>query len=189
MNLPDHEDIIADIDDLITSVYRTRTFSPWDTGPERAFIFEMQFREKLANWPVRNLTDFAHGSSTILIFLLHPGHYFGVPTRDGIEILIKRLGGECFQTLVEISHLGPYARIRFTRETIDPSIGKIMYEDQCEPFRAMDRDFIRALHKFLNNEGIEILSEEILSIPVPDVQLDVTKAGQAKIYHCLFDEE
>jgi hypothetical protein len=187
--LPDQNNIIDSIDDLITAVYRNRTVRPWENGPERAFNFEMQCREGLSNWPVRNLTDFAHGSSTILIFLLHPGHYFGVATKDGIEILIKRLGGECFQALVEISHLGPYARVRFTRETIDPLTGKFTYEEQSDPYRAMDRDFIKVLHRFMGTKGIEILNDEILAIPVHDVELDVTNTGQITIYHCLFDEE
>ncbi|MCX6645613.1 MAG: hypothetical protein NTY09_04550 [bacterium] len=187
--MPDQNNIIDRIDALITAVYRNRTLRPWDAGPDRAFNFEMQCREELSNWPVRNLTDFVHGSSTILIFLLHPGHYFGVATKDGIEILIKRLGGECFQALVEISHLGPYARVRFTRETFDPITGKFTYEDQSDPYRAMDRDFIKALHRFMGTKGIEILNDEILAIPVHDVDLDVTKTGYVKIYHCLFDEE
>jgi hypothetical protein len=187
--LPDRKDIIENIDSLITAVYRNRTVRPWESGPERAFNFEMACRETLSNWPVRNLTDVVHGSSTILIFLLHPGHYFGVATRDGIEILIKRLGGECYQAIVEISHLGPYARVRFTRETLDPVTAKFTYEEQSDPFRAMDKDFIRSLQRFFAAAGIEILNEEILALPVHDVELDVTKFGHATIYHCLFDEE
>lgn len=182
-------DIIERIEDVITDVYRTRTVKPWDDGTERAYYFEMQFRERLSNWPLRNLTDLVFGGSTVLIFLMHPGHYFGVPTKDGIEILIKRLGGECYQVLVEISHLGPFARIRFTRETKDPLNGKFTYEESIEAFRLKDNDFYFALLNILKTDGIEVLSEEILEIPVPDVELDVTGPGQATIYHCLFDEE
>jgi hypothetical protein len=155
----------------------------------RAARFEQLFRERLSEWPVRNQTDLVYGGSTVLAFLLHPGHYIGVPTRDGVETRISRLGGECFQALVELSHLGPYARVRFTRETFDRKTGELGYEEQDDPFREEDREFFDSLLDILALEQIEVLPRDVLDTLVPDLELDVTERGKVTIYHCLFDEE
>lgn len=182
-------DITEKIEDLITAVYRERSFDPWTRSAQRSLYFENIFRSRLKNWPVRNQTDLVYGSSTTLAFLLHPGHYMGVTTRDGIENLIRRLGGECYMALIEISHMGPYARIRFTREKLDENTGTIDYYENESPFRDSDFRFIEDLTDVLDEEGIEILPLEILNRSVPDIQLDVTNRGCATIYHCLFNEE
>ena len=91
--------------------------------------------------------------------------------------------------LVEISHLGPFARIRFTRETFDRKTGELGFEQADLPFRDEDHDFLSALMDILFEENIQVLPREILEHPVPDVELDVTPKGDATIYHCLFDEE
>ena len=181
--------VFKEIDDLITAVYRARIFDPWEEGPMRAARFEQIFRERLSDFPIRNQTDIVYGGSTVLAFLLHPGHYLGNPTRDGVEVRINRLGGECFMALVEISHLGPFARIRFTRETFDRNTGDLGFEQADLPFRDEDHDFLSALMDILIEENIQALSREILDQTVPDVELDVTAKGDATIYHCLFDEE
>ena len=182
-------DLLDQIQDLITAVYRERTYSPWDEGPMRAARFEQLFRERLPEWPIRNQTDLVYGGSTVLAFMLHPGHYIGVSSPDGLEVRIRRLGGECFHALLEISHLGPYARLRFTRETFDRATGQLGYEEQEAPYRESDREFLDLLKEIVIEESIEILPREILEHPVPDVELDVTKRGCATVYHCLFDEE
>ncbi len=184
-----NRDILDRIDALITAVYRERTLNPWNGATMRAARLERLFRDRLPDWPLRNQTDLVYGASTVLAFLLHPGHYIGVPTRDGVEVRLRRLGGECYQALVEISHLGPFARVRFTRETLDYDTGEINYEEQDCTFRDEDKEFLYHLRAILIEESIEILPEEILSQRVPDVELDVTGLGCATIYHCLFDEE
>ena len=143
----------------------------------------------MERWPLLNQTDPVYGSSTAIAFLLHPGHYIGVPTRDGIEVRMRRLGGVCYQSLLEISHLGPFARIRFTRETLETESGIIVYEERETPFRREDREFLNVLKALLEEQKILIVPADILDLPVPDVQLDVTELGEATIYHCLFDEE
>jgi len=181
--------IFEDIDDLITAVYRSRILNPWEEGPERSAAYENLFREKFSDWPIRNQTDLVHGSATVIAFLLHPGHYIGVTSSDGFKLLIKRLGGMCYHALLEISHIGPYARIRFTRETIEDGTNGINYSEQNVPYRTEDWDFHLSLVDFLGDEGIEVLNDDVLSLPVPDVELDVTGIGEATVYHCLFDEE
>jgi hypothetical protein len=187
--LTDYRDLQEQIDDLITAVYRTRTVNPWLGARERADQLERLFRERLPEYPLRNQTDAIFGGSTALAFLLHPGYYMGVPTRDGLESLINRLGGACFMALIEISHLGPYARVRFTRETFDRGTGVLDYAEQETPYRDEDMAFLGLLLELLADEGIEVLPKEILDMPVPDVELDVTEPGCATVYHCLFDEE
>jgi len=185
----DHSEILVQIEELLTAVYRKRNVNPWNEGVSRSIRFENLFREYLPDWPLLNQTDKLHGGSTVLAFLLHPGHYIGVPTKDGIEVRIKRLGGECYQALLEISHIGPYSRIRFTRETLDDETDRISYEEQSLPYRDEDAVFYRNISKILEKENILILPDEILHRHVPDIELDVTDAGCATIYHCLFDEE
>ncbi len=187
--MPDNSEILERIEALIRAVYKDRTVDPWHVARDRARFFEALFRKRLPTWPIRNQTDPMYGGSTAIAFLLHPGRYIGVPTRDGVEVRIRQLGGECFQALLEISHLGPYARVRFTKESIDPGTSRIVYDEQDEPFREDDNGFLASLKRILEDEGIEILSREILDHRVPDVQLDVTEAGSATVYHCLFDEE
>ena len=182
-------EIVDEIERLITSVYRRRIRDPWKNGPERAVYYDCLFRETLSEWPFRNQTDLIYGSSTVIAFLLHPGYYIGVPTRDGLEVLIRRLGGQCYHSLVEISHLGPYARVRFTRDSIDGETGRLIYEEQDKPFRVEDLDFISSLRNILTEEGIIILRPEILQRVIADVELSVTVPGSATIYHCLFAEE
>jgi hypothetical protein len=185
----DNSEILEKIEELITAVYRDRTVNPWNNGPKRSIRFEYLFRERLPDWPLLNQTDKVHGGSTVLAFLLHPGHYIGVPTRDGVEVRLKRLGGECYQALLEISHIGPFARIRFTRETLDDESNGIAYEEHSAPYREDDDVFLADLINKLDLEGIIILTDEILHRPVSDIELDVTDVGCANIYHCLFDEE
>jgi len=184
-----HHEKLDKIQEIITAVYRRRIFNPWGDGPERARRYESLFRLCLSRYPVLNQTDMVYGSATNLAFLLHPGHYIGVTTRDGIELRIRRLGGRCFQALLEISHLGPFARLRFTRETLEYGGNRIVYEELDTPFREQDYEFLEALIDTLDKEDIELLSTEILKHPVSDVDLDVTRSGCATIYHCLFDEE
>jgi len=184
----DERELLERIDDLITAVYRDRSVKPWESGRSLAAQFEKLFRDRLPKWPLRNQTDLVYGNSTALAFLLHPGHYIGVATRDGIEVRIRRLGGQCFQALVEISHLGPFARIRFTRESLDEDTGGIAYEEQETPFRDEDAEFLYLVKTVLAEEGIEVLPRDILDTPVPDVQLDITELGSATVYHCLFEE-
>lgn len=187
--MTDNVDVLARIDALITAVYRDRTYSPWEEGPMRAARFEQLFRERLPEWPLRNQTDLVYGGATAISFLLHPGHYIGVPTPDGLEARISRLGGQCYQALLEISHLGPFARIRFTRETFDRPTGELGYDEQDTPFLDEHLEFVYLLKRILLEEGIEVLPREVLDQPVPDVELDVTEVGRATVYHCLFDEE
>jgi len=182
-------EILNELDCLITSVYRQRKIDPWKDGPYRAVHYDRLFRSKLSNWPFRNQTDLIYGSSTEIAFLLHPGYYIGVPTRDGLEVLIGRLGGQCYNALVEISHIGPYARIRFTRDSIDKETGRLVYEERDKPFRVEDIEFISSLRIVLSEEKIRILPVEILERIVPDVELDVTCRGSVTFYHCLFAEE
>lgn len=183
------DELHKQIDVLITAVYRTRTMNPWDTARMRTSRFHELMRKRLPEWPLRDQTDPVYGSSTALSFLLHPGHYLGVPTRDGLETRISRLGGHCYHALVEISHLGPFARLRFTREWYDRSTGELSYSEQHVPFREEDKIFQKTLLAVLHEEGIEVLPKELLERPVPDVELDVTDVGCATVYHCLFDEE
>lgn len=187
--MDNHHEKLDKIQEIITAVYRRRVFNPWDDGPKRARRYESLFRLCLPRYPVLNQTDMVYGSATNLAFLLHPGHYIGVTTRDGIELRIRRLGGHCFQALLEISHLGPFARLRFTRESLENSDSRIIYEELDSPFRKQDYEFLETLIDVLDKEGIELLPSEVLYHPVPDVDLDVTRSGCATIYHCLFDEE
>jgi hypothetical protein len=187
--LPDNHEILDRIQGLITAVYRERTVYPWDSVRERSMRYEALFRERLREWPLLNQTDPVYGGATALAFLLHPGHYIGVTTRDGVELRIKRLGGQCYQALIEISHIGPFARIRFTRETLDENTGRIIYEEFERPVRVEDSMFLDSVLDILGEENIEVLPEDVLQHPVPDVKLDVTELGCATVYHCLFDEE
>lgn len=187
--MENNQELLEIIETVIQSVYRDRTVNPWEAGRIRSARFEMLFRNRMEKWPLLNQTDLIYGGSTALAFLLHPGHYIGVPTRDGIEVRIRRLGGECFQALLEISHLGPFARIRFTRETMDEESGVLLYEEREAPFREEDYEFLDELKAVLKEEEIQIVPGDILERSVPDVELDVTDVGNATIYHCLFDEE
>lgn len=184
-----HTELLERISRIINDVYRKRIVYPWVGGVERAIKFDTLFREKLQSWPQRNQTDYVHGSATAISFLLHKGQNFGVPTRDGLEARINRLGGECYQALVEISHLGPFARIRFTRETYNRSIRELGYSEQDLPYREEDSHFYELLSSVLADEGIDILEKNVLDMPVPNLRLDVTGIGDVTIYHCLFDEE
>ena len=177
------------IDKLITKVYRERSWVPWNNRHERAAKFERLFRLKLPDWPMRNQTDYKDGGATAISFMLHQGHYIGVPTRDGLETRISRLGGECYQVLLEISHLGPFARVRFTRETFDRESGYLGYSERDTPYRDEDVLFNETLKGILEDEGIRVLGRDILNKVIPDIKLDVTEKGMATIYHCLFDEE
>jgi hypothetical protein len=187
--LTDSHELLEEIESLITAVYRDRTIDPWSCAVERSESFERMFRQWLPKWPLRNQTDIEYGGATAIAFLLHPGHYIGVPTRDGLEARIGRLGGQCFMALVEISHLGPYARIRFTRETFDRHTGMLGYDEQEEPYRDEDESFMELIKRLLQELDISILPREILDQRVPDIELDVTTPGCATVYHCLFDEE
>ena len=184
-----NQDLLEKIEYIIQSVYRDRAVNPWESGRKRSAHFETLFRNRLQKWPLLNQSDHVHGSSTALAFLLHPGHYIGIPTRDGIEVRMRRLGGVCFQSLLEISHLGPFARVRFTRETLETESGVIVYEERETPFRREDREFLVELKEVLEEQEIEIVPVEILDLPVPDIRLDVTEPGDVTVYHCLFDEE
>jgi hypothetical protein len=182
-------ELLEEIESLITAVYRDRTTDPWSCSVERSESFERLFRQRIPKWPLRNQTDIEFGGATAIAFLLHPGHYIGVPTRDGLETRISRLGGQCFMALVEISHLGPFARIRFTRETFNRHTGVLGYDEQEYPFRDEDQSFLELIHGLLKELDIIILPREILDQRVPDIELDVTNPGCATVYHCLFDEE
>ena len=183
---------LSDLEERIRSaiarVYRVGTFDPWKDAYSRSVRFEELFRTTLPDWPLRNQTDLSCSGATILAFLLHPGHYIGVPTRDGLEARISRLGGECFMALLEISHLGPFACLRFIRETFDRSTGELGYEEQDVPFREEDYGFLHSLQAVLEEEKIEIVPRSILEKPVEGVRLNVTEPEDVTIYHCLFDE-
>ncbi len=187
--MTDQSELIERIEKLITDVYRDRSVYPWRDIDRRSLGFEEIFRSRLPDWPLRNQTDIVNDGAISIAFLLHPGHYIGVPTRDGIETRINRLGGACYMALVEISHVGPFVRIRFTRETFDRETGTLGYDEQDAPFRDEDRRFLDSMRTLLEESGMEILSREILDRTVPDVELDVTPIGYATVYHCLFDEE
>jgi len=184
-----NRDIKRRIDEVITAVYREKSINPWSKRRAHSEKYEKLFRTKLSEWPLRNQTDFEHGGATAISFLLHPGHVHGVPTRDGLETRINRLGGACYQALLEISHLGPFARVRFTLETFDRETGDLAYDERESPIRTQDYHFLLSLRLLLLEENIEILDRELLEELVPDVQLDVTRLGNVTVYHCLFDEE
>ncbi len=184
-----NNDIIVTIEKLIHNVYRARSVDPWQNAETMDNHYDNLFRSNLSGWPFRKLTDLEHGSSSVMAFLLHPGHYIGVPTRDGMEVLIRQLGGKCYHAIVEISHIGPFARIRFTREVIDSLTGRIIYDEKEIPWRVEDTEFTSTLRGLLSVEGIDILPQEILTRTVPNLELNVTREGKVTIYHCLFDEE
>lgn len=190
LNNPGKNIAIPDrINDLITAVYRMHTLDPWKLGRERSEYFENVFRKRMSGWPIRNQTDPEYGHATTIAFLLHPGYHMGIATRDGLEVLLNRLGGQCFMSLLEISHVGPFARVRFTLETLNGTDRRLTYAESESPFREKDNEFFEILKRVLEEEEIEILPLELLECPVPDVRLMITEAGCATIYHCLFDEE
>jgi hypothetical protein len=177
------------IETSITAVYRERSVYPWSNTSQSSREIEDFFRQNIPDLPQRNQTDVEHGSATSIAFLLHSEHHIGMSTQDGLIARINRLGGECYMSLVEISNLGPFARIRFTKETFDKNTGALGYDESDLPFRVEDELFHQRLEKLLVDRGIFILSREILGQPVPDVELDVTPLGSATVYHCLFEEE
>lgn len=187
--MKEFDEIRDEILTLIDDVYRKRDTSVWEKSYQRVLSYDSLLEKKLPDWPRQNLTDLEHGGSTAFAFLLHPGHFFGVPTRDGVEARINRLGGECFQALLEISHIGPYARIRFTKETFNRTTKELGFSQQDNPFRTEDYHFLNTLRLILEEENIHILDREILDELIPDLELDVTSRGNVTIYHCLFDEE
>lgn len=131
---------------------------------------------------IENLTDFDYSKCfTMCINTSHTMAHIGTVEFDKYiktEGLLDRIQ-------LQISVLGPYATIKYIRyEYID---GKIIYSDSSKPYKEQDSFLKDKIIDFLKTNNLILLDENILSIEVPQVVLELREEN-VTVYHCLFED-
>lgn len=143
----------------------------------------LSLKEYFPNSTIENLTDFNYSKCFTMCINIsctkaHIGtSEFGeyIKTNDSLD-----------RVQLQISVLAPYATIKYVRyKLID---GKITYSDSLKPYKEKDSLLGNKIIEFLKINNLIVLGEDILSLQVPQVGLELRKEN-VTVYHCLFEDE
>lgn len=132
---------------------------------------------------IENSTDFNY--SVCFTVDINISNTDEVPAKQSFRKYLEK--NKCFYRIqIEISAIAPYAVIRYVRYVYNN--GDIKMEFSSNPFIKEHIIYGIIAEKFLIESKLTILSEDLLSIIIPGVSLEM-KESNATVYNCLFDDE
>lgn len=143
-----------------------------------------KLENEIQNINIDNLTDFNY--STCFSLFIYPSSIvrLTIGTREFNEYLANY--GKLNAVMVSISAIAPYAVFKFWRYTYLE--GEIALEESLQPYDEVTRHIADEVVNLLASQGIRILDEQLLSVKVPNVSLELKTEG-VTIYNCLFEDK
>lgn len=132
---------------------------------------------------IENLTDFNY-STCFTMYLNISNTNTKAGTEEFISFVKQNL--YLYRLKVQISAIAPYAVYKFVRYTFDNY--EIKVSESFTPFIEEHRFLVEMIAEFLTSSGLTILDEDMLSIEIPDISLEMRKS-HVTVYHCLFEDE
>jgi len=149
---------------------------------DHAFWME-KLRSYLPEMQIENLTDFNYSTCfTMYINISDTDAHVG--TDKFIQFLKNNL---ClYRIQVQVSAIAPYAICKYVRYSYDNEGVKMT--DSFKPFLNEHAFLGNRIIEFLIQAGIKILNEEMLSVEVSNISLELRESN-VTVYHCLFEDE
>lgn len=133
---------------------------------------------------IENNTDLNYSTCFDMSVYISPVH--SEVTSDEFQSYLSE-HNVIYSIRIEISIIAPYAVLRFEKRYKDPLPSNTL-EDSFYPYFEEHAKFDERIRGFLSEEQLTILDNELISIEVPDIQLELRKS-HVQIYHCLFQDE
>jgi hypothetical protein len=131
---------------------------------------------------VENFTDFNY-ATCFTMYLNISSTNVKVGTEEFINFV--KQNHNLYRIMVQISAIAPYAIYKFVRYTFDN--GEIKMSESFVPF-IEEHDLLgKKVSEFLALSGLQILDEEMLLVPMPDISLEM-KESNVTVYNCLFED-
>lgn len=147
-------------------------------------VIYQNIKEIFDNYEVVNWSNIEEHPCFEFVILLHKNQ----PILDDDTDLIHQLNGVRHDLFLYVSYISNYycyyiRETKYSEESGEWSFKKIRLEDN-QNIVALIQD----MNTYLTNIGYELLSQEILSYRLPDIDLELVSFGAATIFHCLFTD-
>lgn len=145
------------------------------------WIYEI--KNFLSNNTIENQTDFNY--STCFTMCINISDVLADVGTNEFDEYIKNTGF-LYRIQIQISIIGPYATFKYIKYEYD---GKnINFNESTKPFISGHSVIGNQVEKFIKDHNLFLLNQEILSVEVKDVVLEL-KESDVTIYNCLFEDE
>lgn len=135
------------------------------------------------NMYIENFTDFNY-STCFTMYLNISDSKSEVGTEEFKSFIKQNLF--LYRIKIQISVIAPYAMYKFVQ--YDFKDGKIRMKEKFNSFIEKHSFVEKKVIEFLNMLNLTILYEDMLSVEIPNVSLEMKKTG-VTIYNCLFEDE
>lgn len=135
------------------------------------------------NKGIENFTDFNYSTCfTMYINISDTSAKIGTQEFDDFII-----GNGCaYRVQVQISVIAPYATVKFIKYEYDGK--RIKFTSKNSPFLEEHLIISNKVNQFLYKFNLELLGDEVLSLQVADVSLELRQEN-VTVYNCLFEDE
>lgn len=130
-----------------------------------------------------NTTDFNYTSCYALSLNISPIHAT-FTSKEFYEYLEQN--GVVYSIYIEISAIAPYALFRYQKRIYNSS-PQSKIELSFTPYDQEQSQLGVRLRDFLEKEKLTILDEELMSLEIPDINLEM-RDSHVQVYHCLFQD-
>jgi hypothetical protein len=148
-----------------------------------ANYWQNELRIFFPNNNIENLTDFSY-STCFNIYINISDISAKTGTQDFNNFIIDN---ECmYRVQVQISTIASYANVKYIKYEYEG--GNIKLVSKSSPFDECQLTISNKVNEFLRKFNLELLSDEILSLEVADISLELREEN-VTVYNCLFEDE
>lgn len=143
-------------------------------------------RAVFAGYAVENWTDFNYGKCHTYEILMPRGLDAAPGSIEEEQQLLRSLGGSRASLLLKLSAVAPYYLLCVTVRSFDDR-GDSVHERYEQARSAEEQALWTLAVQFASEHGFSAIDLESLSMPMPEIEMELAEPGTVTVYNCLFE--
>jgi hypothetical protein len=144
-----------------------------------------ELKRLFPEYPIQDTTDLNYDKCHSFMVAVHRGP-LKMEWSNAAEVEeLALVGGRLTYLCIAISVVAPYGRLFMETRYLNPA-GQVEIQPDEEASCLKE---VQQVRRFFGEHGIVELPPDLLDTVIPEVELDLAKLGQVRIYNCLFFDE
>lgn len=139
-------------------------------------------REFFINNSIESFTDFNY-STCFTMYINSTDNSSKTGTQEFNDFIINN--GCMYRVQLQISVIAPYANVKYIK--YEYKDGNIQFFSSSSPFCESHLTILNKIKEFLNKFNLQLLNDEVLSLEINDVSLELREKN-ITVYNCLFED-
>ncbi len=139
-------------------------------------------------YSLENWTDFNYGKCHTYEILMPRGQLALSGSLEDEQQLLRNLGGSRASLLLKLSAIAPYYLISVVERYLDDRSGSI-HERYERARNEEERGLWTIASAFAEQHGFSAIDLESLSMPIPEIEMELAEPGTTTVYNCLFEDQ